>query len=104
MEGGRSDVLDLVRVLEGSWRLLFSTPMHDPPTRHRQIGSPTYLPAVIGLDGATDRLAMLCDDIWKLSRDAPGFFQRFTGIFSPADGTSAAIGSYGRTAPTGIWT
>jgi hypothetical protein len=52
---------------------------------------------IIGLDDSTERFTLLyadardvfrvyemslSDGVWKLWRDAPGFFQRFTGTFS----------------------
>jgi hypothetical protein len=59
--------------------------------------SPLPLTTIIGLDDSAERYCMLyadargvfrvyqmslSDGVWKLWRDAPGFFQRFTGTFS----------------------
>src|SRR5579864_6544891 len=59
--------------------------------------SPFPLATAIGLDDSTERFSMLygdargvfrvyqmslADGVWKVWREAPGFFQRFTGTFS----------------------
>jgi hypothetical protein len=64
--------------------------------------SPFPLVTIIGLDDASGQFSMLYADargvlrvyqmtlragVWKLWRDTPGFFQRFTGTFSD-DGTT----------------
>jgi hypothetical protein len=58
--------------------------------------SPFPVTTIIGLDDATEQFSMLWadaraiyrvyqmslrDSVWKVWRDAPGFFQRFTGTF-----------------------
>jgi len=63
----------------------------------RSANSPMPLTAIIGLDGLSNHFSMLYadargvlriyqmsfrDGIWKLWRDVPGFFQRFTATFS----------------------
>jgi hypothetical protein len=67
--------------------------------------SPFPVTTIIGLDDSTERFSMLYadargvfrvyemslnDGVWKLWRDAPGFFQRFTGTFHDGGKTIAA--------------
>jgi hypothetical protein len=64
--------------------------------------SPFPVTTIIGLDDSAERFSMLYADargvfrvyqmtlgagVWTLRRDAPGFFQRFSGKFSDADDT-----------------
>ena len=68
----------------------------------RALESPFPNTAIIGLDDSDETFYMLyadargvfrvyrmslSDGVWKIWRDAPGFFQRFTGTFS-ADGNT----------------
>jgi hypothetical protein len=71
-------------------------PSDDAPTEW-VVNSPMPLTTIIGLDDSTERFCMLyadaravfrvyqmslSDGVWRAWRDAPGFFQRFTGTFS----------------------
>jgi hypothetical protein len=62
-----------------------------------EANAPTHTTQIIGLDDASDTFYMLyadsrtvfrvyqmslSDGVWKIWRDAPGFYQRFTGTFS----------------------
>jgi hypothetical protein len=67
--------------------------------------SPFPITTLFGLDDSTERFCMLyadnrgvfrvyemslSDGVWKIWRDAPGFFQRFTGTFGDDGNTISA--------------
>jgi hypothetical protein len=67
--------------------------------------SPFPITTLFGLDDPTERFCMLyadnrgvfrvyemslSDGVWKIWRDAPGFFQRFTGTFGDDGNTISA--------------
>ena len=75
-----------------------------PPAPEWVANSPLPLTTIIGLDDSSEAFCMLYADacgvfrvyrmslsegIWRLWRDAPGFFQRFTGTFSDDRATIA---------------
>lgn len=76
-----------------------------PTIAGRALESPFPNTAIIGLDDSDETFDMLyadargvfrvyrmslSDGIWKIWRDAPGFFQRFAGTFSPDGNTITA--------------
>ena len=79
-------------------------PSEDTPPEW-QANSPLPAVTVIGLDDSSEQFSMLyadargvlrvyqmtlSDGVWKIWRNAPGFYQRFTGTFSDDGNTIAA--------------
>jgi hypothetical protein len=79
-----------------------TVPANSPLPPEWVANSPFPITTLFGLDDATERFCMLYadnrglfriyqmsigDGVWKVWRDAPGFFQRFTGTFGD-DGSS----------------